>query len=72
VHQPQLVHERHRLQQLARDRLDDGQREGLVVVAAQEVVEAGAQLLKHHADVAAVVKPLLQVHALAAGWGVEG
>lgn len=38
-----------------------GQREGLVAVLAQDVVQAGAQPLKHHAHVAPVVKPLQQL-----------
>ena len=37
---------------------------GPVAVLPQEVVEAQPQLLKDHADVASVVKPLPQVHTM--------
>ncbi len=38
--------------------------EGLVLIAPQKVVQAGAELFKNHADMAAVVEPLLQLDAI--------
>lgn len=38
--------------------------EGLVAVLAQEVIQAQPQLLKHHAYMVSILKPLSQVHAV--------
>lgn len=52
-----------RAQQLPCKVLHNVQGEGAVAVAAHEVKEGGAKLLEHDADVALVVKPVLQVDA---------
>ena len=38
--------------------------EGLVAIFPQKVVQAEAQLLKHHADMVPVLEPLPHVHAV--------
>ena len=46
--------------------------EGLVAVLPQEVIEAEAELLKHHAHVVPVLEPLSQVHTVVEALWVVG
>lgn len=44
--------------------------EGAIAIFAQEVIQAEAQFLKHHAHVAAVVEPLAQMHTVETPAGI--
>mmetsp|Transcript_10711 Transcript_10711/g.32735 ORF Transcript_10711/g.32735 Transcript_10711/m.32735 type:complete len:294 (+) Transcript_10711:1041-1922(+) len=66
VHQPDGVQKRDRLEQLPREGLHVVQVKGPVVILPQQVEEAQAELGEHDADMAPVVEPLLELHAVGA------
>mmetsp|Transcript_28981 Transcript_28981/g.81636 ORF Transcript_28981/g.81636 Transcript_28981/m.81636 type:complete len:202 (-) Transcript_28981:111-716(-) len=70
VHKRKPVQVGHSLNELERKALDIVHRERLVPVLAEEVKQAGAKLLKRHADVAAVGEPLQQRYAVPVAVGV--